>query len=465
MIGVSTILIAEQDPSLRAQLADFLRQQGHHITEVCAGLEAIQQLEQSLFDVILTDLRLPDTSGLEVLQAAQTTDELTSVLMLIDPDDLLSAIEVLKLGAHDYLLKYHPIHLEEVQLRVERALDRRRIMQSINYLRRVHPPLCDGERIISQSMHLQHLLSRLQRDIATSAHVMITGEPGTGKGVLAAAIHTHSPRRERTLATVDCAALAERALESELFGHERNAFPGAQTQYIGGFEHANQGTLFLHHIGDLSPRIQVKVLRVLQERTFERLGSFRTIHVDVRVVASTSRNLTEAVRAKRFRADLYRRLNTISVEMPALRQCPEDILPLAQEFRQRYNRLFGRRIKRFDEEVQRALLQYSWPGNLRELESTIAHGVSQEAEEVMCLSSLGLGERRFRAGESEDRIVRLPSTGVSLKDIEREALIQALQRTNWVQKDAAAHLDITPRVMHYKLKTHGITPPRRSPRR
>jgi DNA-binding NtrC family response regulator len=462
---VSTILIAEQDLSLRTQLADFLRQQGHQITEACAGPEAIHQLERSFFDMILTDLRLPEPSGLEILRAAHTSDELTPILVLIDPDDLRSAFEVLKLGAHDYLPKYEPINLEEVSLHVERALACRRMVRAITYLRRVHPHLCDGERIISHSVHLQRLLSRLHRDIATHAHVMITGEPGTGKSVLAAAIHIHGPRREQTLVTVDCAALAERDLESELFGHERNAFPGAQTRHIGGFEHANQGTLFLHHIGDLSPRIQLKVLRVLQERTFKRLGSFRTIHVDVRVVASTSRDLTEAIRARRFRADLYRRLNMISVEMPALRQCPEDILPIAQVFRQRYNRLFGRQVKRFDEAVQRSLLTYPWPGNLRELESTIARGVSREAEEVMCLSSLALDERRSGAGESEDRIVRLPPHGISLKDIEREALIQAMQRTNWVQKDAAAHLDITPRVMHYKLKTHGITPPRRSPRR
>jgi two-component system response regulator AtoC len=462
---VSTILIAEQDLSLRGQLTAFLRRHGHHVTEACGGVEAAQQLEQAHFEVILTDLRLPETSGMEILQAAQITDELTPVLILIDPADRLKAFEVLKLGAHDYLCKYDPINLEEVHLRVERALECRRMQQAINFLRRVHPHTCDCERIISHSVHLQHILSRLQREIATSAHVMITGEPGTRKELLATAIHAKSPRSAHPLVTVNCAALPERTLESELFGHERGAFPGAQTQHIGGLEHANQGTLFLHHIGDLSPRIQSKILRVLQERTFERLGSSRTIRVDVRVVASTDRNLTEAIRARRFRADLYRRLSRIRVEMPALRNCPEDILPLAQVFLQRYNRLFGRQVKRFDEAVHRALLGYSWPGNLRELESTIAHGVSQEAGEAMCLSSLGLSERRSGAGESEDRIVRLPSNGVSLKDIEREALIQALQRTNWVQKDAAAHLDITPRMMYYKVKTHGITPPRRSPRR
>jgi DNA-binding NtrC family response regulator len=465
MRGVSTILIAEQDLSLRTQLAHLLRQQGHDVSEACAGAEAIQLLEQSLFEAILTDFRLPEKSGIEVLHTAQTTDELTPVLILVDPDDMRSAAEALKLGAYDYLLKGDALNLEEVRLRVERALERRRLMQAINYLRRIHPHIYDCERIISHSLHLQRILRRLRREIATNAHVMIRGEPGTGKGLIAAAIHAHSPRSEQTLVTVNCAALPERAQESTLFGHERGAFSGAQTRHIGGLEYAHQGTLFLHEIGDLSPRLQVKIVRALHERTFERLGSSRTIYVDVRVVASTSQDLIEAIRARRFRADLYAQLNAIAVEMPALRDCPEDILPLAQTFLQRYNRLFGHRVKRFDEAVQSALLGYSWPGNLRELESTIAHGVSQEAGEAMGLSSLGLGERRSSPGASGEGIVRLPASGVSLKDIEREALIQALQRTNWVQKDAAAHLDITPRVMHYKVKNHGITPPRRSPRR
>jgi DNA-binding NtrC family response regulator len=281
--------------------------------------------------------------------------------------------------------------------------------------------------------------------------------------VLAAAIHANSPRRNETLVALNCAALSERALESELFGHEPGAFTGAQTRRIGALDYANQGTLFLHQIGALSPRIQVKLLRVLQDHTFERLGSSRTIRVDVRVVATTSSSLLEAIRAKRFRADLYARLTTITVEMPALRDYPEDILPLAQAFLRRYRRLFERRVNRFDGEVERALLEYLWPRNLRELESTIAHGVAREEEEVMRLRSLSLGEQQSRGGEAEDRIVRLPPNGVSLKAIERDALLQALQRTRWVQKDAAAHLDISPRVMHYKLKTHGITPPRRSP--
>ena len=462
---MSTILIAEQDLFLRQQLADFFRQQGHGVTEASDGLAATKQLEHQLFEVILTDLCLPERNGLQILQASQACDHFTPVLILSDADGLSGAVEALKLGAHDYLVKHHPIRLAEVELRVERALEWRRTLQAVAYLKRVQPHMYDCERIIRHSGHLRRLLSHLQRDIDTGAHVLITGEPGTGKGVLAAAIHANSPRRHRTLVVVNCAALSERALDSELFGQEPAAFPATQTRQIGGLDQANQGTLFLHQIGDVSPRIQLKLLRVLQDHTFERLGSSRTITVDVRIVAATSGSLPEAIRAKRFRADLYTRLTTVAVQMPALRDYPEDILPLAHVFLRRYRRLFERRVKRFDEPVERALLEYPWPGNLRELESTIAHGVAQEEDEVMRLSSLGLGEPRSSAGESKDWIVRLPPHGVSLKAIERDALLQALQRTHWVQKDAAAHLDVSPRVMHYKLRTHGITPPGRSPRR
>jgi DNA-binding NtrC family response regulator len=462
---VSTILIAEPDPFLRQQLAGFFRQLGHDVAEASDGLEATRQLEHHLFEVLLTALYLPERDGLQILQASQASDHFTPVLILVDPHELSGAVEALKLGAYDYLIKHHPIRLDEVHLRVERALECRRMLQAITYLKRVQPHMHDSEGIIRHSVHLRHLLSRLQHDIDTSAHVLITGEPGTGKGVLAAAIHANSPRSDQTLVVVNCAALSERALESELFGHESTTFPGAHTRRIGSLDYANQGTLFLHQIDEVSLRIQLKLLRVLQDHTFERLGSSRTITVDVRVVAATSGSLPEAIRAKRFRADLYAQLTTIAVEMPALRDYPEDILPLAQAFLRRYRRLFERRVNRFDEEVERALLEYPWPRNLRELESTIAHGVVQEEEEVMRLRSLSLGERRSSHSESEDRIVRLPPNGVSLKAIERDALLQALQRTRWVQKDAAAHLDISPRVMHYKLKTHGITPPRRSPRR
>jgi DNA-binding NtrC family response regulator len=462
---VSIILIAEQDASLRTGLATALRQQGHQVAEACDGDEAMRHLEQCLFEIIVTALRLPARSGVEILQAAKGCDASTPVLVLAEAHDRSSALTVLREGAQDFLVKYQPISLEEIQLRIERALQHRHMAHAIAYLRRIHPHIEACERIFTHSLHLRGVLDHLRQEMASDDHVLIEGEPGTGMGLLAAAIHAHSRRYDRVLVTANCSALPERALESELFGYEQGAFPGAQGQRIGSLEHAHQGTLFLHQVGDVSPRIQSKILRVLQEHTFERLGSPRTIRVDVRVIASTSANLAEVVRAKRFRADLYARLNAVHVEMPALRRCPEDILPLAQVFLQRYSRLFGRPVKRFDESAQRALLSYPWPGNLRELESAIAHGVSREQGEAMGRDSLGLGEGQAVPGLSEDSVVRLPPHGIALKEIERQALLQALQRTNWVQKDAATHLDITPRVMHYKLKTHNITPPKRSQRR
>ena len=214
------------------------------MTEASDGLEATQHLKCQLFEVILTDLNLPKCNGLQILQATQASDRSTPVFILVEPGELSGAVEALKLGAYDYLVKHHPIGLEEVHLRVERALECRRMLQAITYLKQVQPHLYDCERIIRHSVHLRRLLSRLQRDIDTSAHVLITGEPGTGKGLLAAAIHANSPRRDQTLVAVNCAALSERALENELFGHEPTAFHSPQTGRIGSLDHANQGTLF-----------------------------------------------------------------------------------------------------------------------------------------------------------------------------------------------------------------------------
>jgi DNA-binding NtrC family response regulator len=264
---------------------------------------------------------------------------------------------------------------------------------------------------------------------------------------------------------VRCTLFADQLLESELFGHEKGAFAGANDQYCGGIEQAHHGTLFLHHVASLPLTTQVKLLRLLQERTFERLGSDVTMHCDVRVVAATHQNLPQAVREGRFRPDLYERLCAIRVEVPALRECREDILPLARYFLQRYSHLHERRVREFDTSAEKGLLTYPWPGNLRELEYSVARGVLREEDELMRLASLGLAPGPGGRGEEEEPIVRLPPHGVALREIERQALLQALRRTNWVQKDAAVHLDISPRVMHYKLKTHGITHPRWSRRR
>ena len=462
---MSTILIAEHDPTLRQQLAVFFREQGYDVTAAHDGTEAIQKLEQHLFDLILTELCLPEQNGVEILRVAKSGDDWTAVLILAGPEETSLATEALKLGAQDYLLKQLPFNFEEAYLRAQHALERRRMAQAIHHLTSVQSGVGECEWIIKQSSRLQHLLRRLKRGIATTSPMLIMGEPGTGKTLIAAAIHANGPRKGCPFVTVNCAAVPERQLESELFGHEGSAFPGAGDRHTGGLEHAQLGTLFLQHIEDMSPRIQMKMLRILQERKFERLGSSRTRHIDVRVIAATTRDLRQEIRASRFRADLYVRLRAISVEIPPLRECRKDILPLAYIFLHHYSRLFGRRVKEFDQAAQRGLLHYSWPGNLRELEHTIARAVLLEDGEVVRLSHLGLGDPPLARREAEERIVRLPPHGTSLREIEKEALLQALEGANWVQKKAAARLDISPRVMYYKLKSHSITHPKWSKRR
>jgi DNA-binding NtrC family response regulator len=461
---MSTILIAEHDPALRQQLASFFREQGYDVTATHHGAEAIQKLQQQLFDLILTELCLPENSGVEILRLA-SGDGLTPVLILAGPEEASLATEALKLGAEDYLLKQLPFNFEEAYLRAQHVLEHRRMAQAIAHLRRVQPGIRDCEWILQQGSPLQHILGRLRRDIVMTSPMLITGEPGTGKMLLAAGIHVRSPRKDHPFVTVNCAAVPERLLESELFGHDERTFPRASARRTGCLEQAHLGTLFLPHVEAMSPRLQLKMLRILQERKFEPLGSSRTRHIDVRVIAATDRDLQQEIRASRFRADLYARLRAISVEIPPLRQCRKDILPLAHIFLEHYRRLYGRQVKEFDQAAQRGLLHHSWPGNLRELEHTIARGVLLQDGEVMRLSHLGLGEPPAAHAQGEERIVKLPPHGTSLRQIEKEALLQALESANWVQKTAAARLDISPRVMYYKLKSHGITHPKWAKRR
>lgn len=462
---MSTILIAEHDAPLRQQLADGFRESGYEVVPACNSVEALQLLTQHDVDLILAELSLPERSELDLLPLAQHRDDSPPVLILCGPEEAAHAAQTLTLGVQDYLIKQFPFNLDEVRIRAERALEHRRLAQSLQYLRHIHPYLCDYDAIIGQSSHLHRMLDRLRRNLATNSPLLLTGEIGTGKMWFAAAIHAYSLRRHHIFVTVNCAGLSEQHLESELFGHEPQAFPGADSRRIGGIEQAHQGTLLLEHVGHLSPRLQTKLMRVLQERQFNRQGSSRAGPVDVRIISTTDRSLVKTVRDGGFRADLYGRLSAMSVKLPPLRECPEDILPLAHAFLRRYNRLCGRQVQGFAPEAERALVAYAWPGNLQELAATITQGVLREERKVMHLSSLGMSEQARLAQERDSRLVNLPAHGASLHDIEREALLQALQRTHWVQKAAAAHLDISPRVMHYKLKSHGITHPKWTKRR
>jgi transcriptional regulator with GAF, ATPase, and Fis domain len=298
------------------------------------------------------------------------------------------------------------------------------------------------------------------RKVAKSqSTVLICGETGTGKELIAAAVHRNSLRAARTFVKVNCAALQENLLESELFGHEKGAFTGADRQRIGRFEQADGGTLMLDEVGDMSARTQSKILRVLQEHEFERLGGMRTVRVDVRFLAVTNRDLPAMVRAGRFREDLYYRLNVVPIEVPALRQRREDILPLAHGFIRRFADGFGKPVDGLDDEAEALLLRYDWPGNVRELENLIERAVLLADGRTIGASGLRAAGGCAATTSAAPELVRIPPTGIPLASIEKQALVEALRMSNWMPRAAADLLSITPRVMHYKIKALGIEYP------
>jgi Nif-specific regulatory protein len=337
----------------------------------------------------------------------------------------------------------------------------KRLKNELDYLRGTQQDIYEFDKIVGSSPALQHVLDIVKKVAKSNTTVLIRGETGTGKELIAGATHHNSLRASRNFVKVNCAALQENLLESELFGHEKGAFTGADKQRIGRFEQADGGTLFLDEIGDMSPSTQAKILRVLQEHEFERLGGTRTLRVDVRLIAATNRDLPAMVQAGQFREDLYYRLNVVSIEMPPLRERKDDIVPLAQSFIRKFAGELKKKVEGLEPDAQKLLMRYNWPGNIRELENTIERAILLAEGRAIASGDLRLGEVATAGGTREHApVVKIPPTGIPLEDIERHALVEALKMSNWVQKDAAELLSISPRVMNYKIKTLGIEFPR-----
>jgi DNA-binding NtrC family response regulator len=370
-----------------------------------------------------------------------------------------TAVEAMKSGAFDYVQK--PFEIEEMEVKIEKALEMRRMQNQIDYLRHAQGDIYDFDRIIGSSGALEKVLAVVRKVAKSNTTVLVRGETGTGKELIAGAVHHNSHRAARNFVKVNCAALQENLLESELFGHEKGAFTGADKQRIGRFEQADGGTLFLDEIGDMSANTQAKILRVLQEHEFERLGGTRTIKVDVRLIAATNRDLPTMVEAGQFREDLYYRLNVVTMEMPPLRERKDDIAELANFFIRRFSGELKKKIVGLDADALKLLMRYQWPGNIRELENAIERAMLLAEGTHIAVDDLRLGDfgpsGTPREGAS---IVKIPPTGIPLEEVERIALVEALKMSNWVQKDAAELLSISPRVMNYKIKTLGIDFPR-----
>ena len=453
------ILIADDHDALRRGLARGLTEAGHDVEEASNGNAAIQRLHDSYFDIVLSDLKMGGSDGMDVLRTTRALHPTTAVILMTAFGSVNTAVEAMKIGAFDYVQK--PFEIEEMEVKIDKALEVKRLKNEIEYLRGKEQDIYDFDRIVGSSSALQKVLDVVKKVAKSNTTVLIRGETGTGKELIAGAIHHNSLRVSRNFVKVNCAALQENLLESELFGHEKGAFTGADKQRIGRFEQADGGTLFLDEIGDMSPSTQAKILRVLQEHEFERLGGTRTLRVDVRLIAATNRDLPSMVQSGLFREDLYYRLNVVSIEMPPLRERKDDIVPLANSFIRRFSGELKKKIDGLEPEAQKLLMRYNWPGNIRELENTI--------ERAMLLAEgRGIGNDDLRLGETPSPgsgrehapIVKIPPTGIPLDDIERHALVEALKMSNWVQKDAAELLSISPRVMNYKIKTLGIEFPR-----
>jgi len=440
------ILLVEDNESLRAGIKVSFEEAGYSISEAATGEEAVQKLESESFHVVVSDIRLGDVSGVEILKKAKEVNSRTEVILMTAYATVDTAVQAIRLGAFDYVQK--PFEIEHLKHRVSTALKMERMRGNIEfYQKAVYRNAFEDGALVAESQGMKEILALIKKVAPTPATVLVTGETGTGKELLATLVHLGSPRANGPLIKVNCAALHENLLESELFGHERGAFTGAEKLRIGRFEQADKGTIFLDEIGDMSPSTQAKVLRVLQEQEFERLGSSgKSVKVDVRVIAATNKDLLTEVKEGRFRQDLFFRLNVVNLHIPSLRGRRDDILPLARFFLNRYSVDFKKQVSGFSPAAIEKIRGYSWPGNVRELQNAIERAVLLCDGQIIEPSNLTM-EARPDGGTMtiEDTLV--------LDDLERGAIERALSISRGVQKEAAKLLGVSPRVLNYKIQT------------
>jgi DNA-binding NtrC family response regulator len=451
------ILIADDEANARTALAELLRDEGYLVETAADGFKALPKLEDFGPDLLLTDLKMPGMDGLDLMRKAREVDPEMVAVVMTAYGAVDTAVAAMRQGAADYLTK--PINIEELAIVVERALERRRLRREAGMLRERLSERHRIQNIVGSSAPMQKVFETVLQVAPSRASVLITGESGTGKELIAAAIHEHSPRAGGPFVKLHCAALAETLLESELFGHERGAFTGAQARRDGRFQHADGGTLFLDEIGEISPSTQVKLLRFLQEREFERVGGNQTIKVDVRIVAATNRDLKKLVREGRFREDLYYRLNVVSVDVPPLRERPSDIPLLAVHFLRKYAADNEKIMRGFSTEALDRLVRYDWPGNVRELENAIERAVVVCRGDEVGTEELSPGIVPVQQG-GRDQLPAVP--GSTLAELEKFAILKTLEHTGGSTSKAADMLGISPRKIQYRLREYSGAPASRN---
>ncbi|MGX9366610.1 sigma-54-dependent transcriptional regulator [Desulfoplanes sp. PS50] len=446
------ILIVDDDSAHLTMLRTMLKGWGYDVDEAGDGSTAIEKVAGRPYDGVLMDVRMAHVGGIEALQEIMRYNPAIPVLIMTAYSSVETAVQALKSGAYDYLTK--PLDFDELKLTLERAMDHTRLASENRELRRLLPD--KGTGIVGTSTPMKELLETIATVAPSDATILVQGESGTGKELVARAIHANSRRHARPLVTVNCAALTESLLESELFGHEKGAFTGADKRREGRFVQAHQGTLFLDEIGEVAPGVQAKLLRALQEGEIQRVGSDKPIMVDVRVIAATNRDLLEEVRAKRFREDLYYRLNVISLSVPPLRDRPEDIPLLAQFFLEKFMEKNHKHIRGFSPRVMDQMIRHAWPGNVRELENAVERAVILSAGEFIAERDMPLLTRTSQTNSKDAPDTGVDLAGQSLEEVERQAVMATLEASEGNKSEAARRLGITRATLHNKMKKYGV---------
>jgi len=450
------ILIVDDEESVRRLLLEVLKKEGYKVSVAENGYLALELIKQTHFDLAVIDIRMPVMDGMELFQALRVQCPEMVVIIMTAFASVDTAVEAMKTGAYNYISK--PFNISEIKLSIRRALEIKDLVEEVKELRLEIQNRFSINNIIGQSGKMQEVYKIIGRVADSPVTVLIRGESGTGKELVAKAIHYNSQRKMAPLVKVNCAALPEGLLESELFGYEKGAFTGALDRKKGKFEYADGGTIFLDEIGEMSPALQVKLLRVIQEREFERVGGLETIPTNVRIIAATNQNLEEMMKSGEFREDLYYRLNVVPIIIPPLRDRKEDISCLVEYFLNKYNQELGKEFKYISVEVMHYLSNYSWPGNVRELENVVERALVMGGGEIFLPEHLPINIQSFMRPDEE--VLNLGFSDKPLREIlrevEKKAISTVLERNGWNKARTAAKLQISRTALIYKIEEYGL---------
>lgn len=450
-MSIEKVLVVDDEEILRNFIAETLSRLHLDVYKAENGLKALNILKENSFDLIITDLKMPGMTGLELLKEIKKISPNTFVVIVTAFGSVENAVEAMRLGAFNYIIK--PFSAETIETVIEKIKEHQILLEENNYFRRQYSrENQNGDRtFIAESQVMKQILEDIKKIAKSNANVMIMGESGTGKEVIASEIHYQSLRASRPFIKVNCAAIPETLIESEFFGHERGAFTGAHAKKLGRFELANQGTLLLDEITEVPILLQSKLLRAIQEQEFERVGGTKPIKVDVRIISTTNRNVSEAIKDKILREDLFYRLNVVPIHIPPLKERKEDIMPLATHFIQKFSAESHLAAKKFSEEAKKKLLEYNWPGNVRELANIIERAVVMEQSDVIQPESIYLGFPSYATGGMYGS-----NETITLKELEKKLIIETLEKQNFNRTKTAELLDISVRTLRNKLKEYNL---------